>query len=183
MSVPSVRHHARLQGAPSPGRNKAAPRGAQPWVDAKRVLKPHRGHQVTGGSESGVWRGPNAGDFPRALPPPPVFGERRGPLGSARQHSPRVRVSEAWPVTGPLLMEYAHMQVHVWAGPQRWGSRALPGPAPVIRKPRACAGCILRTTHCKAGLVRRVRPGVLEGLSPQLKFVGSRAPAYFPLDI
>lgn len=76
LSVPSVRHHARRQDAPSPGRNKATPCGAQPWVDVKRVLKPCRGHQVTGGSESGVWRGPDAGDFPRALPPPPVFGER-----------------------------------------------------------------------------------------------------------
>lgn len=64
------------QDAPSPGRNKPTPCGAQPWVDVKRVLKPRRGHQVTGGSESGVWRGPDAGDFPRALPPPPVFGER-----------------------------------------------------------------------------------------------------------
>lgn len=64
------------QDAPSPGGNKPTPCGAQPWVDVKRVLKPRRGHQVTGGSESRVWRGPDAGDFPRALPPPPVFGER-----------------------------------------------------------------------------------------------------------
>lgn len=40
-------------GCSQPWEEQSHTRGAQPWVDAKRVLKPRRSHQVTGGSESG----------------------------------------------------------------------------------------------------------------------------------
>lgn len=79
-------------------------------------------------------------------------------------------------MTEPLLMEYTHAGPSLGRDSKVGFPHSFENGSSDLKPPCVCR--LHFKDHTEPG---RVRPGILEGLLLELKFVGSRMHAYFPL--